>query len=336
MLLIKDMNMETTRWKRQSWVAVFVWACGVITWGGCGPEPTPAELKKEPQVRGSFEEFMKGLPRTEDGVYLVEQDVPIRDEAALRKYHEGSYYDDVTLLGTSTSSHTGRFTAQGEPRFTSRRDGLAYRSRWPEQVQHSIGYCINPIPTDCNGADKATPAYIEVKDALAKAAREWERWANVRFVHLEEKDVSCGVDTQGVEFDVQVFCSYETVSAVSFHPGAPRAERVLRVNWREKGRSLTAPSLNHLMLHELGHALGFVHEHERGIQGYAPWFEECVRSPKSGFDVPVTDLTGYDAYSVMHYRDLKNQQCPNAREEFREYRLSRLDQEGARSLYPFE
>ena len=79
-----------------------------------------------------------------------------------------------------------------------------------------------------------------------------------------------------------------------------------------------------VLRHELGHLLGFRHEH-----AFAPEESRCgIEGPDDAAkDLTGRELTEFDTSSVMHYHDICNG------EQYADFTLSKLDGEGARAVY---
>lgn len=154
--------------------------------------------------------------------------------------------------------------------------------------------------------------YEAIKREIAQAAREWEQVCGVKFQHLT--DLDGGVDPNGPKpvFTVQEF-QRPDYYALAFLPNYPIAERILFVD-------ACYLSADHdrvgILRHELGHVLGFRHEHIRTADrgGYG-------REEHEDLTAPITD---YDSESVMHYPP------PHERSDFK---LSEFDRRGAVYLY---
>ena len=120
--------------------------------------------------------------------------------------------------------------------------------------------------------------YRAVVSGMASATADWQSICGVTFEHVLAKDVDEGLQLGEVSFPVLRQQGGGTTIAMAFFPDSPLNERVV---WAFG-----------VMRHELGHALGFRHEH---IRPEAPDFFR----PES--TAHIVELTEYDPKSVMHY-----------------------------------
>lgn len=120
-----------------------------------------------------------------------------------------------------------------------------------------------------------------VRDTLARAARDWESACadcGISFVEASQR--------QGALFTVTQTPRPSGFIAAAFFPSSPPQQRIL---WIDASFFSTSFDKTGVLRHELGHVLGYRHEHIRGVPGCN--FEDSNWVP----------LTPYDARSVMHY-----------------------------------
>lgn len=129
---------------------------------------------------------------------------------------------------------------------------------------------------------------------MRAAASSWARLSNVAFIDDPTQDANCTGSNTAVTFAVRPWSSG---GACSFFPsGGGCVARTLVVDyddfdtnpdWDSLAPNLTTKGV---MRHELGHILGFRHEHTNPASG------TCYE------DASWRSLTPYDPASVMHYQ----------------------------------
>lgn len=176
---------------------------------------------------------------------------------------------------------------------------------WEAPDRFNLTYCVS---SDF-GKDKD-----RVIQAMALAISDWSSSANVRFYHLADQDDHCDENNQNVVFDVRpVYRGLYLARA--FFPSTPRAQRNLLID----GSAFAFKDLGFagILRHELGHVLGFRHEHIHA--------DNRSFCSEGGSYEPITQ---YDRKSVMHYP-----QC-GGENSFEDLSMSEYDHEGARKAYP--
>ena len=157
--------------------------------------------------------------------------------------------------------------------------------------------------------------YKTVVDAMHIATAGWEAVCDVKFQHLEHWDEGGASQPQIPLFAVQQAPINNNLIALAFFPNEAVSRRKIYIY-----PTFFSPNLGYakegVLRHELGHVLGFRHEH---IRSGAP--PDCRDEP---LDHTIY-LTQYDPQSVMHYF------CGGV--GTREMAITELDRQGARYVY---
>ena len=133
--------------------------------------------------------------------------------------------------------------------------------------------------------------------------------SGVNFTYVPSQDKNCSTRNTSVVFSVEPATTTQYI-ARAFFPNTPKSGRNIRVT-----PALTTsgwPPAN-ILGHELGHVLGFRHEHTRPEAGTC--FEDNSWTP----------LTAYDSVSIMHY--------PQCNGNSQDLSFSSLDVQGVQRAY---
>lgn len=155
--------------------------------------------------------------------------------------------------------------------------------------------------------------YRLVVDSMRAACAAWEETCGIDFEHRAALDTRPGVDREGLLFVVRQFDAGGKFIAAAFFPNDPVERRRVLI---DPSYYTTGFDKVGVLRHELGHVLGFRHEH---IRNEAP----PVCPNESLWDAKV--LTAYDPTSVMHYF------CGGVGTNA--LQISALDRRGARAIY---
>jgi DNA uptake protein ComE-like DNA-binding protein len=292
---------------------------------GCGDigDPSPPSTQKpgsagkadNMQTRKpiSFETFVDQAQCLDgEDICIVNGDVAVPlGKKGLKAYYETQIDTRDGALtahdfGTSLNQKLGQVSGE-ETRFLD-------INRWSRSRRFDLTYCVS---------EKFKSFTDDVTRSMAMATNAWEAHAHVEFKHVWDLNGACKPSNPDVFFAV-VPNSKQGNFGSAFNPGYPEPYKKLRLNISNiqavknaESEEFAQLSLTGIIRHELGHILGFEHEHVRlGL-------DKKTCSDNGYKDVTITE---YDKKSVMHYPF-----CEGADWSLE---LSTLDQQGARFYYP--
>lgn len=262
-------------------LAVVTTACGV----GEGRISDQGEDVKQSGSGLTWEQFRTTKVFVEpEGHFIADGDTLFESEKQLREFYELNVREGQLIVNRVGSAD----------------------DKWSNTQKLNLSYCVS----DTFGTRKA-----QVVTALSQATGAWEAAANVKFVYVAAQDANCTASNSNVVFDVRPVNVNGQYLARAFFPSNSRSARnVLLDNTLFTSSGISAVGV---LRHELGHTLGFRHEHTRPQAGATDCFE----------DNQWRELTSYDSASVMHYP-----QC-NGTNSFSVMNLTALDKQGAAALY---
>ena len=234
----------------------------------------------------TWAEFKASTFRDVDGVYIVNGDEPVGNVAKLRAYYE-AMMDAADQNGGSDQLVVNTVGGSDDV--------------WSASQVGNLTYCVS----DDFGSLKST-----IVSAMAGGAALWENSSSaIDFVYDSSQDANCTTSNDAVLFPVEPIETSEYI-ARAFFPSSPDSEMNVLVD-----DSVTSSgwSPSNILGHELGHSLGFRHEHTRPEAGTC--FEDNNWRP----------LTPYDSESIMHYP-----QCNGTSDDLG---FSSLDGQGVAALY---
>jgi len=233
-------------------------------------EMPPAEVVVDKKAIPSFEEFKATVYKEPfpGGVYIVNGDTPIATDEDLE-----NFYSNVVALKFEANYDTAIVIDAPGGRIAG----------WTDGKQKALSYCVSRAFGE---------RYAAVAETMRQAAAAWEAVADVRFVHDQTADANCNAANGAVVFDVRPVDVEGRYYARAFFPRNARPERNILID-ASSFRLNPADKLQlaGILRHELGHVLGFRHEHTRPEAGAC--FEDADWKPVGDGN--------YDAFSVMHY-----------------------------------
>ncbi|XXF78920.1 M57 family metalloprotease [Myxococcaceae bacterium GXIMD 01537] len=257
---------------------------GVALLAGCGEGADPASPGAETRQGAlSWEEFRAGVyQEPESGIFIANGDEAFADEKLLREFYEKHLQEGALIVHTVGGTD----------------------AKWSATQKLNLTYCVSTtFGTNYNAASQA----------MAAAAGAWEANSNVNFIHDTTQDANCTASNSAVLFDVRPVNSGGQYLARAFFPDSARSARNVLIDNTAFGN--TSPwTLTGILRHELGHTLGFRHEHTRPESG------TCFE------DNNWRALTTYDSASVMHYPQCNGSQTGDLV-------LTAKDIQGAQALY---
>jgi hypothetical protein len=133
--------------------------------------------------------------------------------------------------------------------------------------------------------------YLLARQSVERATKAWMDTCGIEFRHEVAKDLSPTTTVADVVFTVRKIDAGGRFIAAAFFPTDAAARRRVFIDPSFFAQGLGFDRVG-VLRHELGHVLGFRHEHIR------------VEAPAACPDEDIADvsiLTGYDPKSVMHY-----------------------------------
>ncbi|WP_408896592.1 M57 family metalloprotease [Nocardioides sp. R1-1] len=233
----------------------------------------------------TYQQFEASTYVDVDGAYVVNGDEAISTKGDLRKFYE-------LLAGPSKTHEDGLIvnTVNGQD------------DKWSASQALNLTYCVST---------RFGTRHADVVAAMNAGAGLWEAaTTRINFVYVPSQDGSCSTRNNSILFSVEPVATSQYI-ARAFFPSTPKRQRNVLIDDSIWSSGTWEPG--DILAHELGHALGFRHEHTRPEAGTC--FEDNNWRP----------LTPYDSASIMHYP-----QCNGSSSDL-EFQAS--DAAGARALY---
>ena len=223
-----------------------------------------------------------------------------RDVADLLKGAPEGYFEMIPVSDkvNKVANTTPDVQDRVEPKpFVSGKD-----DKWSASQVGNLTYCVST---------KFGSDYSAMVSAMASGAGQWEAASSaIDFVHVSSQDSSCNTRNNSVLFSVEPVNTTQYI-ARAFFPSTPKRSRNVLVDDSIWTSGSWSPS--NIVAHELGHTLGFRHEHTRPESG------TCFE------DNNWRALTPYDSASIMHYP-----QCNGSSSDLS---MTNADRQGAAALY---
>jgi hypothetical protein len=273
---------------------------------GCGGVDTveflsdgeDAELQEPP----TWEAFLADATHVEeDGhtYYVVEGDVPVRDEQELREIYERLVEGEGDKSIVRTDGAGGADVV------------------WLNGDQLDLTYCVAPASAwPSVGSQTSAQVYDLTKLYMQDATLAWQSVANVRYRYVASQESVCAGGNTGVRINVVPGSAFACSTLPYDHVSC--TDRSIAINYTASGFPLTYAERLPIFLHELGHTLGLEHEHWAAPPDSTPGCQGSTSFRR------LEGTTTFDQVSVMAYS------CAGLTPG---QTISFLDGRGIRSLY---
>jgi predicted Zn-dependent protease len=149
---------------------------------------------------------------------------------------------------------------------------------WSDKVRNNLTYCVST---------RFGQFHNDIVIAMIEATEKWSENAGIKFIYDSSQDKNCHKAKKTV-FSVTKAVKRLPFSMKAFFPDTPREKRKIQINERYVNRTNWVYKT---LIHEVGHVLGFRHEHIHPDN-----IERCFEDNR-----PIKPVTDYDPNSIMHY-----------------------------------
>lgn len=236
----------------------------------------------------SWDQLRSSARRAPNGSLVVEGDMAFRDEAALYRFWQ---QDRAPRTGQELTVATHVV------------GGITVDEIWAFPANFALSYCV--------GSGFTATQQTQLLSALDDATAAWSRITGVSFQRVIPSG-TCDSSNNEVVFDIQRNTD-GSFFGNSFFPADPRSARTIYFDDTAFTTTSGGRTLTGIVTHELGHSIGFRHEHI--------WISCTGESTANARQV-----TAYDQTSVMHYPQCRTPTGGG-------YSISPLDYSGSVSLY---
>ncbi|MGN6105646.1 MAG: M57 family metalloprotease [Kofleriaceae bacterium] len=269
---------------------IFVVGLGLAATAGCSSESDVL----------TYDEFKaRAYQEPDTGMYVMDGDQLVETEEAMH-----ALYDSYLQSAADAADRANGLATVQQGLIVNTVRGAD--DKWSASQAVSLTYCIS--------SSSFGSRYSAMVSAMDAATGAWESAAGgrIHFVHAASEDGNCTSRNSNVVFNVRQVSTSQYL-ARAFFPSSSRKGREILVSSSSFG-NISPWTLTGVLRHELGHTIGFRHEHTRPEAG-ACFEDNSWRA-----------LTAYDAASVMHYP-----QCNGTQRG--DLVLTSLDKTGVAALY---
>ncbi|PET74810.1 hypothetical protein CN533_05050 [Priestia megaterium] len=179
----------------------------------------------------------------------------------------------------------------------------------------------------------------DVQEKVEKYAHQWEKYANIKFIFGNDPDAEIRIS-----FNEKGSWSYIGTDCLSI---VDKNQPTMNYGWLRS--DTPEEEYSRVVLHEFGHALGCIHEHQNPTTNI-PWDEDAVYSYYMGppnnwtkeqidqnifkhYSRTITNFTSFDKKSIMLYA-IPNSLTEGDYEVGWNKNLSEMDKQFMNEMYP--